>query len=121
MPKAEPTEGQFLVTPIYHVFGSDELSSQSWPIAERSSAPVARLNPVDAQRLNIEDGLGVYTNENPHDKYEVELDAAVAIGSIGLSRGFPNMRYKQATKVEIFVDPEYEPRPRGSDRILAKE
>jgi NADH-quinone oxidoreductase subunit G len=49
-------EGDFLIMPVYHIFGSEELSVHAPGIGERAVQPYAGLNPVDAGNLNISAG-----------------------------------------------------------------
>jgi NADH-quinone oxidoreductase subunit G len=51
-----PKEGEWLVVPLYHVFGSEELSVLSPGIAERTPEPYLALNPEDAKRIQVHDG-----------------------------------------------------------------
>ncbi len=51
-----PRENDYLALPLYHIFGSEELSSMSPPIQERSPAPYVALNPALAERLGVQEG-----------------------------------------------------------------
>ncbi|MBZ5582990.1 MAG: NADH-quinone oxidoreductase subunit NuoG [Acidobacteriia bacterium] len=46
-PNGRPT-GEWLVVPLYHVFGSEELSRHAPAVAELAPAPYVALNPEDA-------------------------------------------------------------------------
>ena len=52
---------EWLVVPIHHIFGSEELSIFSAPIAELSPEPYLALNPEDGARLEL------------HEEQQVEL------------------------------------------------
>jgi NADH-quinone oxidoreductase subunit G len=52
----KPKEDEWLVVPLYHVFGSEELSVLSPGIAERTPKPYLALNPEDARRIQVHDG-----------------------------------------------------------------
>jgi NADH-quinone oxidoreductase subunit G len=52
----EPRENEVFVVPLYHIFGSEELSILSPGIAERAPVPYVAMNPEDAERLLVEDG-----------------------------------------------------------------
>ena len=43
------------MVPVHHIFGSEELSSQSPSVAERSPKPYVSLNPEDADQLNVKE------------------------------------------------------------------
>jgi NADH-quinone oxidoreductase subunit G len=51
-----PRDGRWLLVPIHHIFGSEELSMQSRNIAELAPEPYVAVNPEDARRLRIENG-----------------------------------------------------------------
>jgi NADH-quinone oxidoreductase subunit G len=55
----EPRENEVFVVPLYHIFGSEELSILSPGIAERAPVPYVAMNPEDAERLLAEDGRRV--------------------------------------------------------------
>ena len=59
-------DGQVLVVPLHHIFGSDELSAAAPAVAQRSPGPYAALNPGDARNLGVQEGEYV----------EIELDGA---------------------------------------------
>lgn len=48
--------GEFVVVPLYQVFGSEECSRLSLPIMERSEEAYAVIHPDDAEELHIEAG-----------------------------------------------------------------
>jgi NADH-quinone oxidoreductase subunit G len=49
-------EGEYLAIPLYHIFGSEELSNLSAPIKERTPEPYLALNPALAERLGVGEG-----------------------------------------------------------------
>jgi len=55
----EPQEGEWLIVPAYHIFGSEELSVLSPGIAERSPDPYLGLGTEDAEALQVQDGIEV--------------------------------------------------------------
>ena len=50
---------EWLLVPLHHVFGSEELSSQSPAIAQLAPKPYVALNAADAERLQLQDGSEV--------------------------------------------------------------
>ncbi|HEV2666464.1 MAG TPA: molybdopterin-dependent oxidoreductase, partial [Blastocatellia bacterium] len=60
-------DGEWLVTPRYHIFGSEELSALSPGVAERAPQPYLALNPDDAGELLVSEG----------EEVELVLDGAV--------------------------------------------
>jgi len=55
----EPPPGQWLVVPIHHIFGSEELSLLAAGIAQRSPAPYIGLNDRDMAQLGLQEGESV--------------------------------------------------------------
>lgn len=51
-----PRDGELLVAPLYHIFGSEELSALSKGVAERASRPYLALNPDDAGARRLSEG-----------------------------------------------------------------
>lgn len=62
-----PRDGEWLVTPLYHIFGSEELSALSRGVAERAPQPYLALNPDDAGALRANEG----------EEVELVLDGAI--------------------------------------------
>ena len=52
-------QGEWLVLPLYEIFGSEELSRWAPAVAERVPAPCLALNRSDAAKLGIEEGAMV--------------------------------------------------------------
>jgi NADH-quinone oxidoreductase subunit G len=50
-PSFEPRPGEWLVVPLYHVFGSEELSMLTPGVAERAPQPYLAIHPQDAAAL----------------------------------------------------------------------
>ena len=57
-PAAVATKGGLRLTPLHPVFGSEELSNHSPPVAERSGHPEVLLHPEDAAALGLAAGQG---------------------------------------------------------------
>jgi NADH-quinone oxidoreductase subunit G len=83
---------QWRLVPLYHIFGSEELSMLSPPLAERAPSPYLALNPDDAEELELASG----------DWAELELSgvpvrlpvlwkAELANGLIGVPTGLPGI------------------------------
>jgi NADH-quinone oxidoreductase subunit G len=52
----EPCAGEWLLLPLHHIFGSEELSILAPGIAELSAQPYLALNPEDASNLGLTAG-----------------------------------------------------------------
>jgi NADH-quinone oxidoreductase subunit G len=63
----QPSDREWLVAPLYHIFGSEELSALSEGVAERAPQPYLALNPDDAIAVRARDG----------EEIELVLDGAV--------------------------------------------
>jgi NADH-quinone oxidoreductase subunit G len=51
-----PREGEWLLIPLYHIFGSEELSLHADGISELSPQPYLALNAGDAAKLGLSEG-----------------------------------------------------------------
>jgi NADH-quinone oxidoreductase subunit G len=54
-----PRKNEWLVTPLYHLFGSEELSALSPALAGRAPQTYLALNPDDADALRVKEGEDV--------------------------------------------------------------
>ena len=92
-------EGEWLVVPLYHIFGSEELSVVSPGVAECAPGPYVALNPGDAGTLGLKEGM------------EVELTVAGGLlhlpavyrsglphGAIGIPVGLPGLSGTEITE-----------------------
>jgi len=100
-----PRPGEWLVTPLYHVFGSEELSARSPGIAELTPQPYLGLNPADAARLQVQEGETVtLALGGATQPFAMRLLAALPPGIAGVLVGLPNMpqlALPQWGKVEV--------------------
>ncbi|MBA3611883.1 MAG: hypothetical protein H0W49_03000 [Nitrospirales bacterium] len=55
-----PRSGEWLILPVYQIFGGEELSAQSPPVQERSSSPFLLLRSEEVERLGLKDGGRVH-------------------------------------------------------------
>ncbi len=55
----EPGTDEFLLVPLYHIFGSDPLSMESPATASLAPTPYIALNSADAARLGAAEGQEV--------------------------------------------------------------
>jgi NADH-quinone oxidoreductase subunit G len=55
----EPQDGSWLLVPIFHIFGSEELSVLTPGIAELAPGPYLALGPDDARELGVVEGQDV--------------------------------------------------------------
>ena len=91
-PMKTPRPGEVLVVPIYHVFGSEELSIHSPNIASLCPTPYVALNPVDGQRCRVHDGQVVGISLPGHDlRLPVRFDESLPSGVAGMPAGLPGL------------------------------
>ena len=98
----------FRLLPLHAIFGSDELSARSWPVAETSPSPYIVLNPEDARELGVARGDGVKCDALPVS-VEVRIDAAMTPGTAACVCGLPDMPGPlPSDPVEFVRDPDFE-------------
>ena len=88
----EQRENELFLVPLFHIFGSEELSMLSPAIAERAHTPYLAMNPEDAERLSIEEGKRVGLSISGATLIvPVVKRASLARGIAGLPVGLPGM------------------------------
>lgn len=90
VPPAHSNHERFKAIPLYHIFGSDELSKFAAPIAERSPQAYLALNPLDAEQLSLSAGDGAtLTFEGLKQTFTlaVEIKPELLRGLVGLPMG----------------------------------
>jgi NADH-quinone oxidoreductase subunit G len=88
-------KGSFLVVPLYHIFGSEEMSALSPEIAEVSSKPYIALRSEDADMLGIdreEDKARLIINGAAFT-LKVQFVSGLTHGVAGLPVGLPGMEW----------------------------
>ena len=88
-PAAFAAADGFRLLPLHAIFGSDELSARSWPVANSSPSPYIVLHPEDARELGVAAGEGVKCAALPVSA-EVRLDAAMTRGAAACVVGLPD-------------------------------
>jgi NADH-quinone oxidoreductase subunit G len=80
-----PQSGSWLLIPIFHIFGSEELSRHAPGISQLTSQPYLALNPVEASLLGVKGGelLRVLIEDSQYE-LEVALRADLPRGIAGL-------------------------------------
>ena len=88
----ERRSGELLAVPLYHIFGSEELSVLSPGVAQLSPAPYIGLNPADAETLGLAAGteLDLPLGGAAH-RMSVKLIPSLPLGVAGLPAGLPGM------------------------------
>ena len=111
--------GSFELVPIHLVFGSDELSNQSWPIRSRIPAPFILLSQVDADALDVKQGNGVHI-EGMSESFAVRVDTRLPEGVLGVPRGLVECIHRKNRRVQLSVDPDFVDRPGIDPEVIAK-
>jgi len=87
-----PNPEELLVLPLYHIFGSEELSILSPAIAERAPQPYLGFNPDDMKYLQINEGEEIEIILNGHLlTLPVRLIVTLPRGTAGLPVGLPGL------------------------------
>lgn len=85
-----PDEASWQVVPLHHIFGSDELSAASLPVAERIPAPYLALNAAEAATRGFAEGAVVAVTLNGREyRLPVRHDPDLVPGTAGIPRGLP--------------------------------
>lgn len=114
-----PTNDGLAPFPVHDVFGSDELSAKSWPVAKRAKGPYVVIHPTDAAGLNAKSGSGVRSDALV-GSFEVVLDDRVKTGSVGVAVGLNGRVELPEQNIGLVVDPDFKPRQLGDERVIAK-
>jgi NADH-quinone oxidoreductase subunit G len=93
VPKAfSPSRDDWLLVPLYHIFGSEELSLASPGIAELVPPTYVALNAEAAKRLGVEAGAQIkVTLAGVVYKLPVKIKAELPPGLAGLPIGLPGL------------------------------
>ena len=96
-PKAQIATAQkdeWLIVPVYEIFGSDELSSVSPSISQRIHEPFVMMNQKDADIITVKDGDSVQLEILKIKlKLKVRIDKSIVQGLAGLSVNLPGMPF----------------------------
>jgi NADH-quinone oxidoreductase subunit G len=87
-------QGEWLLVPLCHVFGSEELSALSPPISERAPKPYLALNPKEADRLGSKSGDEIMlTTEKKSWRLPLSILPQLPDGTAGLPVGLPTLEW----------------------------
>jgi NADH-quinone oxidoreductase subunit G len=91
-PPFEPRSGEWLLVPLHHVFGSEEQSMLSPPIAALAPAPYVALIPEDAAALGLAAGQPARLQFGSIDcALAVRIEPALQRGVAGVPVGLPGV------------------------------
>jgi len=85
---------EWLIVPVYQIFGSEELSSASISITQRIKEPFLYINQIDAEGLSIKDGEEIRL-EVPGNilRIKTKIEKSIMQGMAGLSVNLPGMQF----------------------------
>jgi NADH-quinone oxidoreductase subunit G len=87
-------EGEWLIVPIYQIFGSEELSSVSSSISKRIQEPFLILNQMDAEKLDVQESDFIQVKvADVEFKVKVRIENSLQQGMAGLSVNLPGMPF----------------------------
>ena len=114
-----PEAGSFESIPLHLIFGSDEMSKQSWPIRSRIPAPFVLFNQHDADDLDVKPGMGVRV-EGISESLEVQIDSRLPKGVLGMPHGLISFSERGPRRVQLSVDPDFIARAGIDPEVIAK-
>lgn len=86
----EPRDGEWLLVPLFHLFGSEPLSMETAGVAEHAPELYVALNPEDAKTLGIEGGGAVEIVIDGHTgRVPLAITPGLPEGCAGLPEGLP--------------------------------
>ena len=99
MPRADA----WRVLPIYHIFGSEELSARSPAVAARALQPYMALNPADAAKLGLAEGETAVLDHTL--VLPVKLLLSLPVGTVGLPVEFSTSQemYGESTVISQYI------------------
>ena len=118
-PASAREQGTFRLIPIHLVFGSDELSNQSWPIRARIPAPFVFMSQHDADALSVKPGNGVKVS-GIAESLEVKVDSRLPDGLLGIPKGLVNFWFSGVPEVQISIDPDFVARTGIDPEVIAR-
>jgi len=98
-----PQEDQWWVIPLYHIFGSEELSLASPSIAGLAPKPYIAIHPRDAAKLGIQEGdpleillAGSVSLQTEEFHLPTRFESSLPLGIAGIPVGIPILAGKVA-------------------------
>jgi NADH-quinone oxidoreductase subunit G len=100
-----PKAGEYIVLPLYHIFGTDELSVQSPAMAERVPQAYIAMNDADAYKAGFAAGDILEIELNGKISWlPVKLNLGLPEGAAGLPKGLPEtagIQFPFITKIKL--------------------
>jgi NADH-quinone oxidoreductase subunit G len=87
-----PNSTEWLLVPLYHIFGSEELSLSAPGVAELAPKPYVALNAEDAKHLGVEAGEQIKVKlDGAAHSLPVKIKAELPLGIAGLPVSLPGL------------------------------
>lgn len=87
-----PRSDEWLLVPLYHLFGSERLSLETPGVAEQAPTPYIALNPDDGDRLGAETGDTIAVEiEGRTLELPLKPEPGLPQGCAGLPKGLPGL------------------------------
>jgi NADH-quinone oxidoreductase subunit G len=98
----KPAAGDFTLFPLYHLFGSDELTARSEAIQARATGAYVAINPADASKLGLNSSDGVQVQHNGAVPFL--LRESILPGTVGVSVGLSGLNFQNLTTPSITLN-----------------
>jgi len=92
----------FAKFPVYHLFGSEELTARSEAIQAKATGAYVAINPADAAKLGLASTDGVQVQHN--GSVPVLLRDSILPGTVGVSVGLNGLNFQNLTTANISLD-----------------
>ena len=91
--EANNVASDFQAFPLYHLFGSEELTAHADAIQEKATGAYIALNEADAEKLGLQasDGVTVINAGNNSGSVPFIIRSSIAPGSVGISVGLEGL------------------------------
>jgi NADH-quinone oxidoreductase subunit G len=87
----QPRKDEWLIVPIHHIFGSEELSILSPGVSELAPRPYVAMSPDDAMYLECEEGQEVRLNLADMVLFLAVKLTPIRKGAVGVPVGLPEL------------------------------
>ncbi|WP_439882497.1 NADH-quinone oxidoreductase subunit NuoG [Pontibacter sp. MBLB2868] len=92
----QPLDGHLFMVPLYHTFGTEELSAHAPAVAQLAPEPYVLINLADAHELQLQEGqhLAFKIGEEVY-RLPIKTSMTISRGAAGLPVGLPGISYAE--------------------------
>jgi NADH-quinone oxidoreductase subunit G len=91
-----PLEGHLWVVPMYHIFGSEELSSRAPAVSERSARPYIMIHEKDALFLKVDESkMLAFEIDGENFELPVRISTSIPQGLAGVPTGLEGLHFAE--------------------------